>query len=639
MGISIGSGIGGSGIGSSGIGGSGISGSSFSPLDLFANGELGSVFEADAIVSADGSLLPAWDGLANSKILAQAISGAQPTYRLRSDGVPYVDFVPGKTLSDGIVTNGYWNFLHDGTGGTLLVFAEPAANDTAMEFVRTASSSIQTGFSLSITATRAYNFQVYAAGSTVFTLAPTAGTQLGTVSGAQRFVRCSYKNDGGASDARLGIDSCRTSTSAFNAASAVAPSSANHAIPLSIRGCTAKIYAMLAISRVLTDDEVTAVYNRWRAKFGYQVPQVDLRLLVGGQSNALGAAPVNGAPTPEASQVGVYIYDKAEEYRLCYEPSGNILNQPVATVPGSNLGTPGRSWLTALGKALNDDAGQDVLLVPCAVGSTTMANWAKPATKRDRTTLFGAMDYRNSVTASKGGTPVFVWFGHESNEALVVPDYTNGAINSDYQTQWDALVANLRTEIADAPIVYCQLSANSTDALATDNALVGEAQRQFELTDANAFMVVTHDVARVTGDEIHLSAAGQAVVAERISLAIREHILGEAVNGTGPRIVSASYSGDTITLVCDKALNTTAGNYGGLFRVYDNGAEATVSSANRGTDTSTIEIVCSAALSGPVALTYGHKAGGASGAARTDFVADADGLPLPVFGPYAVPPA
>ena len=33
-----------------------------------------------------------------------------------------------------------------------------------------------------------------------------------------------------------------------------------------------------------------------------------------------------------------------------------------------------------------------------------------------------------------------------------------------------------------------------------------------------------------------------------------------------------------------------------------------------------------------VTLTYGHRAGLAN-AARTDFVADADGLPLPLFGP------
>src|SRR5690606_26492033 len=121
-----------------------------------------------------------------------------------------------------------------------------------------------------------------------------------------------------------------------------------------------------------------------RSKFGYAIPEVDLRILVAGQSNALGAAPVNGTPTPEATLEGVYIYDKAEEYRLCYEPSGNILNQPIATIPGSNFGTPGRSWLTTLGKALKTDASQDVLLVPCAVGSTTMANWAKPDTKQDR---------------------------------------------------------------------------------------------------------------------------------------------------------------------------------------------------------------------------------------------------------------
>jgi hypothetical protein len=122
------------------------------------------------------------------------------------------------------------------------------------------------------------------------------------------------------------------------------------------------------------------------------------------------------------------------------------------------------------------------------------------------------------------------------------------------------------------------------------------------------------------------------VIADRVALAIREHVLGEVVNGTGPRIVGATYSGAVVTLTCDKAIEASATNYGDLFRVYAAGVEQTVSSAVINADTSKIDITCSAPLVGAITLTYGYRAGAAS-AARTDFVKDSDDMPLPLFGP------
>jgi len=268
-----------------------------------------------------------------------------------------------------------------------------------------------------------------------------------------------------------------------------------------------------------------------------------------------------------------------------------------------------------------------------------MAQWDTPLTVDDRTTLIGAMAYRYKIAKAKGGTPVIIWYGHEANAGLAVPDYTNGGVGTAYQTAWASLIATVRgldPDLTNAPLIYCQLASDDTLATAIAHAAAGEAQRQTELTVPNSYMVVTHDLARnASTDDIHLSRAGQEALGERIALAIREHVLLEAVNGTGPRLLSASYSDNRVTLTFDKAVNTSAGNYGNLFRIYDDGVEATVTSANRGTDPTTIDVDCSATLLGSVAATYGFRAGPAS-AARTDFVADADGLPLPLFGPLAV---
>jgi hypothetical protein len=363
---------------------------------------------------------------------------------------------------------------------------------------------------------------------------------------------------------------------------------------------------------------------------------VDLTLILGGQSNMSGRGTVV-TTAAEDKLIGAYSFTKAEEFRIGTIPEHSIVNRPVATSPDeSTLTTPQHGFALRTAKKLKTDSAKNVLLVPCAIGSTSLANWAKPGTKRDRTSLFGAMDYRYSVASSKGGTPVIVWFGHEANAGSVTGDFTNGGINTTYQTAWNTLVTDLRTEVANAPIIYCQLASDDTLADAEKQALAGEAQRQAELSVPNSFMVVTHDVQRnASTDDIHIAREGFDVVADRVALAIRQHVLGEPVNGTGPRIVGATKSGAVVTLTCNKAVNASATHYGTLFRVYAGGVEQTVTTAVRNADTTKIDITCSATLVGAVTLTYGFRAGPAS-AARTDFVADSDGMPLPLFGPIAV---
>jgi hypothetical protein len=596
------------------------------------NQDLSTLFSDSArttLAVVDGPVGGQTDKSGNGNHRTQTTAGNRPVLKQRSDGVYYLDYSSGKSLSVPSST-GLFNYLHDGTGGTIVSFVEWIPGATSSTHLRNATGTTHVGVLVGKDATnQGLIFNAVRGGSGTVT---TTGRLTGFAnSGAPRMYRFSYQNNGAANDS---ISSSDSSVVPSNDVTANAPSAAAASFNMQVDSSfNSYEYEVVIREGVLTESEVQALWRRMRA-YDYAVPAtVDLTLIIGGQSNASGRGTLNSIAA-EQWLTGAYSYTKAEEFRVATVPEHSVNNVPVATNPTE--GSPvlhGFSLRAA--KSLKTDSGQDVLLVPCAVGSTSVAQWDTPATVANRSTLFGAMAYRYQQAAVKGGDPVIVWSGHEASAstAFAEIDYVNGGVGSTYRTAFETLFVDIRANIVDAPLIFVQLSCTDDLTLSQHQAAAGEAQRQAESTIANAHMVVSHDVARnAATDDQHVSRAGVDVIADRLALAIRQHVLGEPVNGTGPRIVGATYSGSVVTLTCDKAIDASATNYGTLFRVYAAGVEQTVSSAVRNADTTKIDITCSAPLVGAITLTYGYRAGAAS-AARTDFVKDSDGLPLPLFGP------
>lgn len=582
----------------------------------------------------DGPVAAHADKSGNGNHRIQATGASQPILRQHADGRYYLDYSGSKTLPVPSSTNTF-KFMHDGTGGSICAWIEWLQGSATSLYLGTQpNSSNQIGFHV-VKSTTLQNVDVRINNGLDATRPATTSLLQFAVSNAPRMLCFSYINEGLATDLSLSMDSSRDYRTAITANAPTTAASAsdfgNHSSFNSYE------YEVIVINRVLTQIERQQLYTYMKARNDYPIPAIDLRAVLGGQSNQQGVGSMTTPTLPETKLEGVYSYTRAEEARIAVEPTHTILNRPVATSPDVPSNPQSHSWALQLGKALKTDAGINTLLIPCAIGSTSIAQWNTPLTQDDITTLFGAMKYRFERTEEIGGTPIIIWYGHEADAASAVPDYTNGGVGTTYETNLTALLNNVREHIVDAPIFLVQLASDDTLATALNNAAAGEAMRQMELNVPNLHLIVAHDVQRnASTDDIHVSREGQAVLAARAALAIREHVLNEAVNGTGPRIRYSYWTGSTITLVLDKAVNTTIGNYGSLFRVYDDTVEQTVSSANRATNTSKIDIVCAAPLSDVVALTYGYAAGPAS-AARTDFVADSDGLPLPLFGPVIVP--
>jgi len=601
----------------------------FRPSDLFTGGESGDIWEAFDLAGTLDATVQTLPGRLGRHDLAQSSAGSRPTLKARSDGIRYLDFASSKSMAVASST-ALFKYLHDGTGGTVLAMVEWPKGQTTTFAVYTAGASTDVGFYLSSDSTQKLNDVIDRGSSGTFSLNTVPGGVIPVGTRKITMLGHRYKNDGGADDGITTVDSGRTR---FTSASLALPSSASSTSNFGVRSnFNGRLYALLAISRKLTDAEVQKIWNYWIGRVQETMPTPDLTILVGGQSNASGRGVVDTNMVSVSD--GGWMLGKDGRFKRLEEPTHELTNEVLATNPTE----PQVPRLSFLPYVANDLAAQSkkTLWAPAAVGSTSISQWDTPATKTDRGTLFGAAVIRMKQAMACGGTPIIVWYGHESGTNLVTADYTNGGVGTAYQTAFTSLIANLRAELGNLPLVFVQLAPTDTLSTSVDQALVGEAQRQLELTISNAHLVVSHDVQRnASTDDVHIARQGHAVLGPRIALAIRQHVLGDAVNGTGPRLVSATKSGAVVTLTFDKAVNTTAGNYGNLFRVYAAGVEQTVSSAARNANTTKIDVTCSATLTGAVTITYGHKAG-AAGAARTDFVADADGLPLPVFGPYAV---
>lgn len=157
----------------------------------------------------------------------------------------------------------------------------------------------------------------------------------------------------------------------------------------------------------------------------------------------------------------------------------------------------------------------------------------------------------------------------------------------------------------------------------------------------NTYMIVTHDLPRNINDGYHINEEGQREVGLRYAKCYAQRVLGmHWVNGTGPRLDSVtSPTATTVKVKFNKTIQADTNNYGvdlanSLFRVYDGGVEATLTTVERDSvDDTAVLITVSAPLAGTVVVTYGDRSGPNDGTWRAGVVKDLDNMPAPQFGP------
>lgn len=353
-----------------------------------------------------------------------------------------------------------------------------------------------------------------------------------------------------------------------------------------------------------------------------------LTLMIAGQSNAVGWQPLN-APgvVVEENTTGTMMFANDDTWKLASEPVDSNVGQPANR--GGYDANPGHSFGVRVGNNLqrdSDAARFQVALLPTAKGGADVfqANnrgWRPKSTDlRDRTTVFGdALTRAELLKANQAlRLSAILWYQGEADSQ------SNCFYCRGYIRNTKRVFETLTQELAfadDIPVIFVQLSHfgdNPDSTESTNNARhlgwqdIREKQRLMEagaynpLSGATSLcavshmrMVVAHDLAMF--DRSHLTAASQKILGDRIDRAIREHILGEDIDGTGPRLAGITKTGNQIRISTTRTINPNNGsNYGHYFSVFNQaGNEVPISSIQRDANKPTDILLTLASDPGP----------------------------------------
>jgi hypothetical protein len=349
-----------------------------------------------------------------------------------------------------------------------------------------------------------------------------------------------------------------------------------------------------------------------------------MTILIAGQSNAHGVN-LLGDEATEFIRATERVRMLGNDYvwKDAYEPINDCNGQVDEVTLACNSGV---SSGVSLGNRLSATTGGEVLLIPAATGSTSAEEWLPGGDPYDRETLFGSAAHRARLGDWEQAAPIgldfegraygaMVWFQGEKDTRTL--ELTEGF----YDTSVKVLNAFQRE--LDAPILLAQLTRRGGSSATERNLLyqrVRETQRLMETGSRRLdgspasesrprhYLVVTHDLPM--SDLVHISAAGQVELGRRLSLAIRQHLLGEVVDGTGPRLVRIEKVDDWVVEVhSDQAVrppaSTGADAYSGYFAVFAGGRQIPVNTILRDPDNlHVVRITLSEPATGAVEVRY-----------------------------------
>ncbi len=398
-------------------------------------------------------------------------------------------------------------------------------------------------------------------------------------------------------------------------------------------------------------------------------------VLIAGQSNAKGVnVSASEARAFITAAAGVEMLGNDYVWKPAYEPTGDCVGHVdlVSADPDggctafaqNNSGvSPGVSLANRVAAA----TGGEVFIVPAAKhgsalnGSQANDTWQPGSDPYDRATLFGSAAYRAQRSGIDRDAPLATTVDGAAYGAVL---WYQGTSNTTSVAQTDAFFGLTNTVLRafeqelGAPVIIVQLSSRGD--FADRNLLyqrVREVQRRMaegartvtgtSASEARAgrYLVVTHDLPM--GDVRHLNAVAQRELGRRVSLAVREHLLGETGRLTGPRLVGVVKSSPTVVrVVLDRPVTTssvtTAAAYSGYFAVFAGGEQVAVSEIRRDpNDTSAVRITLASSVAGDVEVRYMPPVGSPPGirldvvrsASCTDPIPGTNAcLPLPAFG-------
>ncbi|WP_347303488.1 sialate O-acetylesterase [Croceibacterium sp. TMG7-5b_MA50] len=237
--------------------------------------------------------------------------------------------------------------------------------------------------------------------------------------------------------------------------------------------------------------------------------QPDIYILAG-QSNMSGRGALDDLSAGErAVDPAIQLFGNDGQERPATEPLDDAAGQ-LDAVSADRMAAvgPGLFFARALHR-LND---RPILLVPCAKGGSSMAEW-RPADSRN--TLYGSCLAR--VREANGRLAGVLWYQGETDADKPT------AIAADWSRGFRELVARFRSDAANptVPVVMVQLSdrpdAEANRTRFANWSLVQEQQGRVDLPCTSS--VSARSLPR-NADDLHLSTAGQRRLGDMLASAM-----------------------------------------------------------------------------------------------------------------------
>jgi hypothetical protein len=188
--------------------------------------------------------------------------------------------------------------------------------------------------------------------------------------------------------------------------------------------------------------------------------------VIAGQSNASGRGVTNQV-WASAAGLAAGLFTNANVWRKLTDPTDDATGQVDAVSNDplvSGAGTPSASYWPLLATLYMARTGVPCAFVPCALGSTTIAQWQPSGSgHQDRATLYGSMVYR-ALLATGGVAPrAVLWHQGESDATVNAGLTSNAYYTGQTQALGDAVLADLVCPLVDARI-HLWIGVPTTDA-------------------------------------------------------------------------------------------------------------------------------------------------------------------------------
>jgi peptidoglycan-N-acetylglucosamine deacetylase len=212
---------------------------------------------------------------------------------------------------------------------------------------------------------------------------------------------------------------------------------------------------------------------------------------------AISSFELSGDPEKSLEKTLDYFKEKAEISR--YKPIGG-------TGPGIYFA-----------RHLHENTGQDIGLIPCALGGSTIDQWDPNHSRSGDSCLYGAMLKRIQST---GGHQIkgLIWYQGESEAMLGIPE--------SYETKLLALIDAIRSDLEkpELPIMIVQIGRLITQnpLMAKDWEAIREIQRQIVKKRPNLYL--TSGIDLELDDVAHLSTQSNQVLGMRLGEIALTHI-------------------------------------------------------------------------------------------------------------------